>query len=290
MISILITESGGPAAVGLIKSIRQLPHKVTIVSTDMDGLAVGNYLSDYHYQVPKASDSNYINNILDIVGKHNINLLIPTGEHDLQKLSENIKSFEDIGCKLFISSINTIKICQNKFDFWSHLNESFKMPNPIKGVFLKPDVGAGGRGTKKIEADKGFHLWEFLPGKEYTVDVFCDMDSNIINHIIRKRIAIKSGISVKGEIIHNSNISSIIKKLVKHLNLRGPSCIQFKENESGEPKLIECNPRLGGGTYMCTLAGINYAEIYFNLLKGIKNPKTKPKGITVLRYFEEIVI
>ena len=41
---------------------------------------------------------------------------------------------------------------------------------------------------------------------------------------------------------------------------------------------------------MCTLAGINYTEIYFNILKGVKNSKLKPKEITVLRYFEEIVI
>ena len=290
MINILITESGGPAAVGLIKSIRQLSYKVNIISTDMNKLAVGNYLSDYYYKVPKASDSSYIDNILKIINKHNINILIPTGENDLQIISKNKKLFEDLGCKLFISDFDAIKICQNKFKFWKHLNGKFAMPNPLNGVFLNPDVGAGGRGTKKIEPSEGFHLWEFLPGKEYTVDVLCDMNSNIINHVIRERVAIKAGISVKGKIIYNSNISSVIKKLVKYLGLRGPLCIQFKENESGEPKLIECNPRLGGGTYMCTLAGINYAEIYFNILKGIKNPKIKPKEITVLRYFEEIVI
>ena len=290
MINILITESGGPAAVGLIKSIKQLPYKFNIISTDMDKLAVGNYLSDYHYKVPKASDSSYIDNILNIINKHNINILIPTGENDLQIISKNKKLFEDLGCKLFISDFDVIKICQDKFKFWKHLNEKFIMPNPLNGVFLKPDVGVGGRGTKKIEADNGTHLWEFLPGKEYTVDVFCDMNSNIINHVIRERIAIKAGISVKGKIIRNSNISSVIKKLVKYLGLKGPLCVQFKENESGEPKLIECNPRLGGGTYMCTLAGINYAEIYFNILKGVKNSKLKPKEITVLRYFEEIVI
>ena len=150
MINILITESGGPAAVGLIKSIKQLPYKVNIISTDMDKLAVGNYLSDYHYKVPKASDSSYIDNILNIINKHNINILIPTGENDLQIISKNKKLFEDLGCKLFISDFDVIKICQDKFKFWKHLNEKFIMPNPLNGVFLKPDVGVGGRGTKKI--------------------------------------------------------------------------------------------------------------------------------------------
>ena len=36
------------------------------------------------------------------------------------------------------------------------------MPNPVNSVFLKPDIGAGARGTKKIEASEGFHLWEYL--------------------------------------------------------------------------------------------------------------------------------
>ena len=97
MINILITESGGPAAIGLIKSIKQLSYKVTIIAVDMDKLAVGNYLSDYYYQVPKASNPNYMGNILNIVSKHDIKLIIPTGENDLQKLSKNIKLFENIG-------------------------------------------------------------------------------------------------------------------------------------------------------------------------------------------------
>ena len=74
------------------------------------------------------------------------------------------------------------------------------------------------------------------------------------------------------------------------MDLKGPVCIQFKENESGEPVIIECNPRLGGGTYMCTLAGVNYADIYFDLLTNTKRATPNPKEITVLRYYNEIII
>ncbi len=291
MINILITESGGPAAIGLIKSIRQSNIGVSIISTDADELSAGNHLSDHYYKVPLANQTNYIDEILKIVKKHKINLILPTGEHDLLKISKNKHKFENQGCLLFISNPDSIEICQNKFRFYESLkNKSIPLPLTInQPVIIKPNKGSGSRGIKIINL-KNQILQEYLPGKEYTVDVFCDNNSNIINHIIRERVAIKSGISVKGKIIHDSTIHSIVKKLVDILNLKGPLCIQFKENSLGEPILIECNPRLGGGTYMCTLAGVNYADIYLNLLKGIKSIQIPPKEITVVRYYNEIII
>ena len=291
MINILITQSGGPAAIGLIKSIRQSSYDVSITSTDMDKLATGNYFSDYYYTVPPTTHSNYIKTLLNLVKKHKIDLIIPTGENDLQKLSDNKKEFEECRCKLFISNSNTIETCQDKFKFYEFLKDK-DVPLPLtinKPVIIKPNKESGSRGIKVLDL-KNQILQEHLPGKEYTVDVFCDMNSKIISHIIRERIAVKSGISVKGKILQNPNISSIIIKLVKYLDLKGPVCIQFKENESGEPVIIECNPRLGGGTYMCTLAGVNYADIYFDLLTNTKRATPNPKEITVLRYYNEIII
>ena len=131
---------------------------------------------------------------------------------------------------------------------------------------------------------------EYLPGEEYTVDVFCDLKENICGLVIRERIGVKAGISVKGRIIKDKEIESICKKVCDIFKIKGPCCIQLKRDKNGDPKLIECNPRLGGGTYFGTLAGINPAEIYFNLYYGNLIKKKIPKEITVVRYFEEIIV
>ena len=64
----------------------------------------------------------------------------------------------------------------------------------------------------------------------------------------------------------------------------------MKEDSEGNPKFIEINPRLGGGTYFTTLAGINLLSIILDLVNGNKPKIPIPDLIKVVRYYSEIVI
>ena len=285
--NILITSAGSPAAVGLIKSIRLLQEKHNITAVDCDELAAGLFLADNYKVIPPTKDiPDPWGFLLNLISEYKINFILPNSEAELVLFSENKNKLEELGVKVWISPLNTIKLCNNKFKFWETLHDKFLMPNPINSAFLKPDIGAGARGTEVIKAKEGSHLWEYLPGKEYTVDVFCDDKSNSLGTVVRTRNGIKAGISVKGTVLRHEQIEKNSEKLCKELKIQGPCCIQWKENGYGLPKLIEYNPRLGGGTYFSTLAGINPAEIYLEN----KSKKQYPKEIKVTRYFEEIVI
>lgn len=287
--NILITSAGSPAAVGLIKSIRLLQEKHTITAVDCDELAAGLFLADNYKVIPPTKNiRNPLDFLLNLILEYKINFILPNSEAELVLFSENKNKLEKLGVKVWISSLDTINLCNNKFEFWKSLHHKFKMPSPVNSVFLKPDVGAGARGTKKIEAEKGSHLWEFLPGNEYTVDVFCNHKSDSLGTVVRTRNGIKAGISVKGTVLRHKKLEKESERLCKELKIQGPCCIQWKEDHNGIPKLIECNPRLGGGTYFSTLAGINPAKIY---LEGLLTPKHKqyPKEIKITRYFEEII-
>ena len=67
------------------------------------------------------------------------------------------------------------------------------------------------------------------------------MESNPISVVIRKRLQIKAGISSKGEIIENNFIEKSCFDICKFLKLKGPICLQMKEDECGVPKFIEIN-------------------------------------------------
>ena len=296
-INVLIQCAGGAAAVGLIKSLRLLDEDINIVSCDSDKLASGLYLSDKHYIVEPITDDNIylrFHEIKKIIEIEKINFILPCGDHDLLILSTFKDVLNDMGVTTFVSSRETIDICRDKYNFWKYCSNSFLspyMPKPIDAVFEKPNVGSGSRGTKLIKAKKDYTLWEYLPGMEYTVDVFCDSDSNIISTSIRKRLGVKAGISVKSEIIRHKQIEEISRLMCHSLSINGPCCIQFKEDQNGNPKIIECNPRLGGGTFITTLAGINPAQVYIDLHKKLPvELNQQPKLITVTRYFEEIII
>ena len=131
---------------------------------------------------------------------------------------------------------------------------------------------------------------EYLPGTEYSVDVLSDLTEKPIMAIPRIRIDTKAGISVKGKIKRDFMIENLCKKTAETLGIKGPCCIQLKESENGELKIIEVNPRFGGGTIFTTLAGANFPAMILDMVNGKKLKIPKISEITIIRYFEEIVV
>ena len=75
MNNILISCAGGPAAVGAIKSLREINFKGNLVTIDCDPLAVGRYLSDVNYIVPLSTSKNYWDKVFNIIIKEKISLI-----------------------------------------------------------------------------------------------------------------------------------------------------------------------------------------------------------------------
>ena len=116
------------------------------------------------------------------------------------------------------------------------------------------------------------------------------MASNPLIVSPRKRLQTKAGISSKGEIVKNEFIEKSCFDMCKFLKLKGPVCLQMKEDVNGVPRFIEVNPRFGGGTFFTTLAGVNFLPIILDLVNGHKPEISEPELIKVVRYYEEIVI
>src|SRR6185503_8617580 len=100
----------------------------------------------------------------------------------------------------------------------------------------------------------------------------------------------KGGISTKGKIVLDKQLIEESFKIVEFLKIVGPCCIQVKKDKEKMFKLVEINPRLGGGTIFTTLAGANFPKMVLDLVEGKKIDPPKISEITVLRYFEEIVL
>jgi len=306
MNTILLTCSGGPAAVGVIKSIRGIPYKCRIVSIDLDPLAVGGLLSDVSYTVPNSESDEYWDVVFDIIKKEKVTLILPTGDSDIKHFSKHKSELESMGISVFMSDYDTILNCQNKMRFYEFCVSKFSDVLPktsLNGydlnlpVIAKPKVGSGSRGihlcksNRDLESITGDYIFQsYLPGKEYTVDLLSDLDCNVLSCVVRERLQVKAGISVKGKVIINKTIEKMCTDLAQHLNIKGPVCIQLKEDENGNPKFIEVNPRLGGGTYFSRLAGVNFVEIILQIVNGKEVHINSPKEITVVRYFNEIVV
>ena len=129
-----------------------------------------------------------------------------------------------------------------------------------------------------------------LTGKEFSVDVLSDLKGNPLVAVPRERIETKAGISSKGRIVLDPEIRKICLDVAKEMKIKGPSCIQLIRDNDNRPKIIDLNPRMGGGTIITILAGINFPELLIKLYDNDKFVIQEPNEITATRYWDEIVI
>ena len=302
---ILITSAGGPAAIGVIKSLHKfdVQGEHCIVATDMNEMSAGSKLADRRYIVPAADDDDFLPKIKEIINHENIDLILPTSNMEIDQFDQ----LSDI-TNVFMSDSKTIKLCNDKWKFYNKVKDDFDIPytwqdNDIKwmGCFARPRYELGGsRGTlhckdihqymSTYNSDVEYIYSDYLPGQEYTIDVLCDMKSNPIVAVPRKRLQTKEGISSKGQIVRDESIQEQCFDICKFLKLKGPVCIQMKESVDNILKFVEINPRFGGGSYMATLAGVNFMELILYIINGYDYWVPKPKEITVLRYYNEVVV
>lgn len=132
-------------------------------------------------------------------------------------------------------------------------------------------------------------VMEYLPGKEYSVDVFADKDEAIVV-VPRTREKVKMGISFVGKTIENKTIIKYARQATRSLNLRGVVGFQFVEREDDVPCVIECNPRLQGTVILSVEAGVNlpYMAVLQALGKEYPVPSEIDWNLTMIRFWSEV--
>lgn len=306
--NILIPGAGGAAGIGAIKSLRMCKFKGNIVSTDVDVLSAGLYLADKGYVVPLANDPSFFQEALKIIENEQIGIILPTSGFDIVPYSKNKKVLESECVIPVMSDYEVMETCLNKEKFYYKLKEKFDLPYTTTDLskidifpcIVKPIFGKGSknvficRDENELEMIlsryNGMIIQEYLPEKEYTIDVLSDLDGRALLAIPRERIEVKAGISFKGKIILDETIQEECLRIAEYLRIKGPSCMQMKCDKEGVPKLTEVNPRMGGGTIMTTYAGINFPELIIKMVNDGKIEIPEIKEITMVRYYEEVIL
>ena len=304
----LIPGAGGAAGIGAIKSLGMCKFKGKIVSTDADALSAGLYLADKGYVVPPANDPSFFQKAIQIIENEQINIILPTSGFDIVPYSKNKKALEDNNIVAAMSDYEVIQTCLNKENFYYKLKNKFNLPytttNPSKidtfPCIAKPIFGKGSKNVFICRDENELNIilskyndmiiQEYLPGKEYTIDVLSDLDGNALLAIPRERIEVKAGISFKGKIILNKTIQEECLNIAEYIGIKGPSCMQMKCDKEGMPKLTEVNPRMGGGTIMTTYAGVNFPELIIKMVNDDKIEIPEINEITMVRYYEEVIL
>jgi len=312
-VSVLVTSAGVESAVNIIKSLRiQTEIKIRIIATDINVFASGLYLADdFEISPPIKEIKKYIGFLKHVCIKHSIDVIFPCYSGEIELISDYRKEFEKLSIKTLLSDSRVIRQCNDKKSI-SKIISALEIPQPktIKSptssnlpLFTKLVTGSSSKGAFKVETES--HLsyilskkesrifQENIEGQEYTVDVLCDKESQVLVCAPRKRLEVKSGQVVKSITVNSRKINNYVNLICNKLRIRGACNIQFIEKENSF-YFIEINPRFAAGGLMLTVkAGSNIPLL---ALKIILNKEIRPQeltheeGLVMTRYWEEIII
>ena len=299
---------------------REFEELGKVVATDMSDLAPAIYEADKFYLVPRITDPIYIDLLLDICKKENIDCLLALIDPELSLISENREKFIEIGVTPIISDYNPVELAFDKYEMYKYLstngykcaksyidkNEFYKdleKGNIDFPVFVKPYKGSASININKVnsreEINTLFDLYddlliqEFLDGQEIGADVYIDPISNkVVSIFTKEKIKMRAGETDKARSFKDDKLFGLITELVEKIGYK--YMIDMDIFRIGNEYYIsEINPRFGGGYPHAYEAGVNFPKLIINSINGIVNKSeigNYSENVYMMKYNEVKII
>jgi len=168
-INILMTGAGAPGAAGILHCLQQ-DSSFHITMADANEGAIGKYLHPDFEPIPLASAPDFIEKILAICKRNNIQVILPLVTKELIPLAKHREIFEAAGVKLLVSPFSSLEIANNKSRLYEFMQwrgipvpgfsvvetvQQFKeavnaLVYPAKQLCFKPSVANGSRGFRIV--------------------------------------------------------------------------------------------------------------------------------------------
>ena len=277
-----------------------LEEDYEVYAMDSDEKIAHLYKNEKIFTVPNINEENFKSVIKNIITEHKIDVYIPGIDEEILIAIEISKK---MGIQVLSPAEAFVKLCLDKFELMKILNtheistietymadeynEDFDYP-----IFLKPNIGRGSRGIKKIdnlnEYEAYFILEEykkeevlvqpFIGGDEYTVSVTVNNLNQLIA-VVPKIVLTKQGITKHAQSIKHEKIEKICKKIVDLLNPNGSFNVQLKLLDN-EIYIFEINPRFSTTLVLSVASGVNEIDL------AIKN--FNKKEVEYIENFQEM--
>ncbi|MEO7085910.1 MAG: ATP-grasp domain-containing protein [Gemmatimonadaceae bacterium] len=286
---ILITGAGGPAAVAFIRAVEA--PEIECFAGDVDPYGAGLYLvpPPNRWILHKASDERFIDDVLNRCIDADIDVVVPGIDPELLPFARRREDFEAHSVRLLLSDESALQLCVDKWELVSAcaevcavpktaiVDDSFARAEWTPPFIVKPRKGSGGRGVREIRelsamadvpCDGTLIAQELLPGREYSVDVLCDRQSTPLAVVPRSRLKIDSGIAITGHTVRDERLVKGASAVAKRIGLSYVANIQFREDASGTPKLLDVNARFPGSMPLTIAAGVDMPNLALDVLRG----------------------
>lgn len=313
MINILVTGGSGIVGYGILRSLMERREEYMLVGSSIYADSITPAFCERFEIAPVTTADEYMPWILGIIKKYKIDCIIPGIEIDLHFLNENRELLGGAGAIPIINNSELVRKCEDKWEFYNFLKQDFGqyliptyLASNVDYCFpsiLKPRRGYGSKGLIKLFSDidlkqtdeisKSDYIYQPMVGNddsEYTVSGFFDFESNLVDSFTLKRKLALGGYTESAVVCENT-FDSIISKMGRFANAVGPTNFQFRIDSSGNPRLLEINPRISSSTFIRTMFGYNESIMAVDLYKKSVVPapisRKFENNLRVVRYISE---
>jgi carbamoyl-phosphate synthase large subunit len=307
--AVLVTGSGGPAGIAVIRRLVAVGHRV--VAADADPAAAGGGLAHAAVTIPRADDRHFLPALLGAATDYGVDALIGTVAEELPALTAGVDRLDAAGVASWLPDLTAVDLCCDKAAF-AHRMHAAGVPHPptatapwdaarLPGPWIvKPCSGRGSRGVQLLDsgaavaaamaADAALIAQTRLGGREFTADALVARDGRLVTVVPRWRDETKAGISVKGTTFASEAVTDVVSAALEAVGLTGPANVQGFVADDGSVTVVEINPRFSGGLPLTLAAGADVVSAY---LTGIRDPRAElpflyfTPGVRMSRYFAE---
>jgi len=294
--------------------------------TDSNPKSIGLY-DDYitPLVIPRARDTeNYRIELDRIIALHNIEILLPTSDNDMQGVGKLLKNGWKPNVKMFQFDPEVLDLMVDKSRVIDYLNDIGNNNVPLNykdylamdfPAVVKPTLEGGSKGVKIAENRKEFDQFlqetksnygndfvvqQFIPGGVGSIHVVLLLYGNdgelYGENVTKSSLTFYSwgGGGNAGYAVDEPELIEIAVNIVKKLGgWKGPINLEFKKSSlDNQFYLMEVNCRLNGYSYLNTMLGLNFPKAIIELLDQQKTDKLNFSKITrdsnfILNYREK---
>jgi carbamoyl-phosphate synthase large subunit len=302
---------------GILRSLSKSDRNLTLIGTSIfEDSAAQGFCAIFEKAVPTNSP-NYLEWLLSIIRKHQIDLIIPGIEADLYEWCDHFSEIQQTGAQVLMNNPELVCYSRDKKLFYEqlcHHNVTTAIPTSFETdldilkeqfglpIILKPRCGFGSKGIVRAGNRETFMARQAQIGtvlmaqpfvgtddEEYSTSAFGDGQGSFFAHMTLRRKLAAGGFTEKAEVIELASIKKAITELCLHFKPLGPTNFQFRIHHC-KLKLLEINPRISSATSIRTAFGYNESLMsveYF--LENIIPSQPLIRNGRAARYYEHCV-
>jgi carbamoyl-phosphate synthase large subunit len=299
------------------RAAERLGIRLDVHGADAARLSPAMHKVDKAHVLPPVSSTRYTGALIALVRRARVDLLIPLIDLELPIVSRAAGKLREVGCTAIISSARVVDACRDKIATFNALKaagidtpatwtwkEAIKKKRYRFPYFLKPRMGSAAMGSYVVNTRDELNVFgrrvkdpivqEFVEGPEHTLDVYTGFDGRPRCVVPRRRLEVRSGEVSKGQIVKDPEIMAIGRRVVEMLGeCRGVITVQCIMTPDRRIRVIEINPRFGGGVPLAIHAGADFPKWILSELLG-RTPRINPTGfrddIAMLRFDDSVFV